>query len=80
MTKEQIIEQRHRFVNSLNKFLGNKKIETKKQVYKYFIDMMKYRNTLIEKKIKLEEHSRFIRNKVKNIKNIHFAYNGFGEL
>lgn len=80
MTKEQIIEQRYRFENSLQGFLGNDKRFTKKSAYNKFILTMQYRNTLIEKKIKPEGHSKFIRDKVKNIKESQFAYNGFGEL
>ena len=79
MDKEQIIEQRTRFDNSLAGYKGTGEVSSG-VAFKKFMAMMQYRHKICKKKVKLEEHSKFIRDKVKNIKPEHFGCNGFKEL
>jgi len=81
MTREQIIEQRVRFENSLSDYLGQKRV-SERVVIKKFDNMMKYRHGICKDKerVKLEEHSKFIREKVKNITIDMFGYNMWGLL
>lgn len=84
MTKEQVIDQRYRFDVALHRFLEGGRIFTEKKSYKRFIDMMKFRHKVCQEKgkagLKLKYHSKFIRDKVKNIRPEQFGYNGWGKL
>ncbi len=77
MTKEQVIEQRYRFENSLRRMGGDKTIVTKDSAFRVFLDMMRQRHKEC-KKIKLEEHSKFIREKVENIRKDQFGHSMWG--
>jgi len=78
MTKEQVIDQRYRFENSLARHLGRKEM-SKEYVFKKFKKMMKARYKLCKKEMKLEDHPVVIQEKVKNITPDMFGYNGWGE-
>lgn len=83
MTKKQITENRCRFQNALRRFEGIETPISEKASYDLFINMMKIRHKICKdsgKKVKVEEHSRFIREKVKNISKNKFGYDGFGEI
>lgn len=76
MTKEQVAEQRHRFENSVRRFRRLSPLK-KDIVFKGFVDMMRHRHSEC-RKIKLEEHSKFIRERVKNIKPEMFGHSMWG--
>lgn len=84
MTKEQIAENRSRFQTAVHRFRDKDEPVSREKGFEIFAGMMKTRHSLCEKEgkaiIKLEEHSKFIRDKVKNIKPEQFAHSGFGEL
>jgi len=79
MNKEQVIEQRNRFDNSLRKFYRQGPV-SKETSFKIFVDMMRYRHFLCKgnRGIKLEQHSKFIRERVKSIKPEMFGHSFFG--
>lgn len=80
MTKKQVKEQRERFEGSLAKYKGHTRESGSKPAFAKFMKMMRIRLKLCNKEMKLEDHSRFIRERVKNIKPEMFGYNGWGEL
>jgi len=79
MTREQIEEQRYRFDMALGRHKDISYMTTKEKCFNNFIGMMKERHKEC-KPVNLEFHSEFIRNKVKNIKEDQFGYNGFNLL
>ena len=83
MTEEQVAENRNRFDNALRRELGKGNASVEESM-RGFWGMMKERHRLCQaeghKNMKLEEHSKFIREKVANIKSEMFGHSGFGEL
>lgn len=79
MTKEQITEQRHRFENSLRKFRKLPSL-SKETAFRLFVKMMRERHEVCRghRAIKLEGHSKFIRDKVQNITLEQFGHSMFG--
>jgi glycosyltransferase involved in cell wall biosynthesis len=84
MTKEQVIENRVRFMNAVERFGNTGVIYSDTTAFKRFIDMMKLRHDKNidpkDRNRKLEHHSKFIKEKVKNIQPEMFGYNGWGLL
>lgn len=80
MTKEQVIEQRHRFANALDRFKGGPGDISKEVAFEEFINMMKAHHTLCQNTPKLttEAHSAIIKDKVNNITPEMFGFGGFG--
>jgi len=79
MTKKQVIDQRVRFESSLQRFHGRKDYKAPAgRMFRLFMSTMKHRYGLCERdgriNVKLEEHSKFIRERVENIKPEHFGY------
>lgn len=82
MTKEQVIENRYRFMNAVEKYGGSPTFYSKERVFEKFISMMKLRHekncSPKDKNKTLEYHSKFIRERIKNITPDMFGHSGFG--
>lgn len=81
MDKEQVIEQRVRFDNALRRYFDNNEEVGKEEAFDSFMGRMKSRKKLCEeigqKNVKIEKHSRFIRERVRNIKKDQFGHSGW---
>jgi len=80
MTKKQVREQRKRFEGALAVQRGHTRESGSKPAFGKFMKMMRARLKRCKKNLRLEDHSVFIREKVKNIKPKHFGYDGWGEI
>lgn len=84
MNKEQVLDQRVRFENALQRFLGRENYRaSENKMFNLFISTMRHRSGLCNKDgvtdLKLEDHSKFIRKKVEKIKPEQFGCNMWKE-
>ena len=84
MTKEQVTEQRVRFDNAVNRYRKRDEKVGQKKAFISFIGRMREREKnsmeIGQRNIKIEKHSKFIRERVRNIKPEQFGHAGWGLL